>query len=1094
MINRKLRQCIAIGLSALGWTLSSSVTELEAAEGRPVRILFLGHDSEHHNSNEYYPMLSQALGRDAIYFDYETEVDQALDPEYLSKFDGVLLYANHTQITPDQLKALIDFVESGKGFIPVHCASACFPGEKDFIHLVGGKFLSHGGEVFSPKIIKPEHPALSDVEGFEAWDETYVHSDHSTEGREVLMVREEEGKDPEPWTWVRQQGKGRVFYTASGHDQRVWRDPGFHQLLKSGILWAIGDEAKSNHQKFLHTRTPLEYVKRDNIPNYERRPEPLPYQQPLSPADSLDYLQAPVGFKVQLFASEPMIINPICLAWDERGRLWVGETVDYPNEVKQSGGRDTIKILEDTDGDGKADKVTVFADNLNIPTSLVLVDGGAIVAQAPDFVFLQDTDGDDVADVRKVLLSGWGKSDTHAGPSNLRYGVDNWIYGTVGYAGYNGQADGSDQRFGMGAYRMKKDGSGLEFLYQFNNNTWGLGFNNAGDVFGSTANNNPSFFGGIPATLYGEGQRGMTAKMIADSPRFHPITPNIRQVDAFGAYTAGCGHAFATSDGFPERYRDRIAFVNGPTGNLVGRYRVEDKGAGYVSKNAFAFLASADEWFSPVASEVGPDGALWVADWYNFIIQHNPTPNANRGGYDAVNGAGNAYINPIRDKQHGRIYRVVWEGAPESSVTSLDGACDDSLLAALSSSNQLWRLTAQRLIVEGEKTDTVPALKRLISEGGIASIHAFWALDGLWEMNQETMQTALLSSNASLRRNAIRMIGTNEEAVQLYFDSAVATDPDLHTRLVAFNKLVEFEPSDIIRTAVRQLQSLPENRQDEWLTQSLKLAAAKQGVQMEYQLGVNIIPNPSMESFLGGDIYAWESRRYSGAATETIADNVAHSGSHSLRIESGSGSDTSWKIDVDVEPNTEYRLSGWIKTSGISGAMGALLNVHGTSATEGATKAVSGNSDWTEVSLIFNSGGRRQVSINCLFGGWGWAKGEAWYDDIALQKISYGAAAKTAAIQGGNADRGLKLFKEHPVASCVRCHQVGGEGGVVGPALDGIATRKAKDYIYTSLVDPNAAIAEGFQLEASPMPPMGILLEPQDLEDLMAYLMTLTEK
>ncbi len=1092
MLKRSFDKWAFAAAMTLG-VLTAAPLGVQAAEGAPVRILFLGHDSEHHNSNLYYPMLAEALGRDAIYFDYETEVDQALDPEYLSHFDGLLLYANHTQIKPEQLQALIDFVESGKGFIPVHCASACFPQEQEFIDLVGGKFLRHGGEVFSPKIIHPEHPAMEDVKGFEAWDETYVHSDHNTDGRDVLMVREEEDADPEPWTWVRTQGKGRVFYTASGHDQRVWSQPGFHQLIKSGILWAVGDEVRENHSKFLATRAPLKYEPRDNIPNYERRPEPLPYQLPLNPEDSMDYLQAPVGFRVELFASEPMIINPICLAWDERGRLWVGETVDYPNEVKDSGGRDRIKILEDTDGDGKADKVTVFADNLNIPTSLVLVDGGAIVAQAPEFLFLKDTDGDDVADEKQILLSGWGKSDTHAGPSNLRYGLDNWIYGTVGYAGYNGRADDSDTRFSMGVYRMRKDGTGLEFLYQFNNNTWGLGFNNAGDVFGSTANNNPSFFGGIPATLYAEGQRGMTAKMIADSPRFHPITPNIRQVDAFGAYTAGCGHAFATSDGFPERYRNRIAFVNGPTGNLVGRYRVEEDGAGYISKNGFAFLASADEWFSPVAAEVGPDGSLWVADWYNFIIQHNPTPNANRGGYNAVNGPGNAHVNPNRDKQHGRIYRVIWDGAPESSVTSLDGACDDSLVNALSSDNQLWRLTAQRLIVDSEKLDTVPQLKELVAEGGIASAHAFWALDGLWELDQETVMAGLLSANPELRRNAIRALGTDEDAVQMYFDSAVAADPDLQTRLVAFNKLIEFDTTDSIRTAVRQLQSIRENRQDEWLTQALKLAAEKHGVQMEYQLGVNIIPNPSIESFTGGELYAWQTRRYGGNAEETIAEGVAHTGSHSLRIESNRGTDTSWYINVDVEQNTEYRLSAWIKTEGVTGAMGALLNVHGASAAEGATNSVDGDSDWTEVSLVFNTGNRRQVSINCLFGGWGWSRGVAWYDDIALQKISYGKPETAQVASAGDAARGLKLFKEHPVASCIRCHQVGGEGGVVGPALDGIASRKAKDYIYSSLVDPNAAIAEGYTLEASPMPPMGILLEPQELEDLMAYLMTLKE-
>jgi uncharacterized protein len=232
------------------------------------------------------------------------------------------------------------------------------------------------------------------------------------------------------------------------------------------------------------------------------------------------------------------------------------ETLDYPNEVRANReGNDKIKILEDTDGDGRCDKVTVFADGFNIPTSLVFANGGVIVHQAPVTLFLKDTDGDDKADTREVLLDGWGPGDTHAGPSNLRYGFDNQIWGTVGYAAFNGTVGGAEKRFGMGVYRFAKDASSLEFLHQFNNNTWGLGFNEAGDVFGSTANNNPSFYCGIPATVFATGARGMSAKMVASTPKFHPITPNIRQVDAFGAYTAGAGHAFANSDAFPSEQR-----------------------------------------------------------------------------------------------------------------------------------------------------------------------------------------------------------------------------------------------------------------------------------------------------------------------------------------------------------------------------------------------------------------------------------------------------------------------------------------------------------------------------------------------------------
>ena len=147
---------------------------------------FSGHESKHHNSNEYYPILSQALGRDAIYFDYVTSVGRALDnAEYLNRFDALLLYANHPRITSDQWKNLLDFVKGGKGFVPVHCASWCFSNVPQFDQLVGGRFTSHQGAVFSPRIVAKDHPAVSGVGEIEAWDETYYHHRHNPENRTV---------------------------------------------------------------------------------------------------------------------------------------------------------------------------------------------------------------------------------------------------------------------------------------------------------------------------------------------------------------------------------------------------------------------------------------------------------------------------------------------------------------------------------------------------------------------------------------------------------------------------------------------------------------------------------------------------------------------------------------------------------------------------------------------------------------------------------------------------------------------------------------------------------------------------------------------
>ncbi len=1092
------RLLIALGFLGLGFETVSA----RPSEG-PVRVLFLGHEKAHHNSNAYYPMLAQALGQEAIYFDYVTKVEEAFDDaSYLDLFDAVLLYANHEQISPQQWQNLKVFVEQGGGFIPVHSASACFTNEPEFGKLVGGRFDRHKSAIFRPKTVQPNHGAVENLTSFEAWDETYVHRDHNADGRTILQVREvaESGDnitDPEPWTWVREQGKGRVFYTASGHDERVWSQDAFHQLLRRGILWAVGEKRRASYEAFLKNRTPLQYQKADNIPNYEKRSEPLPKQKPLTPKDSLDYTQVRAGFDMTLFAAEPDIVNPISFAWDERGRMWAAETIDYPNEVKDGTGEDRIKILEDTDGDGLADKVTVFADGLNIPTSLTFWNGGIIVAQAPDFLFLKDTDGDDKADVREVLFSGWGINDTHAGPSNLRYGIDNWIYGAIGYSGYNGEVDGNSQKFGSGIFRFRPDGSKIEFLHQFNNNTWGLGFNAAGDVFGSTANRNPAFFGGFPQTGYPDGEKGMSAKMIADDLAIHPITKNIRQVDAFGQYTAGAGYALATSRNFPERWRDRMAFIGGPTGNLLGMYENTRNGTGYAATNRSNLVASADEWFSPVAAEVGPDGNLWMADWYNFIIQHNPVPRPDFGGYQGENGKGNAHINPNRDRQHGRIYQIKWQGAKDSTIQSLEGADDEALIAALGHSNQFWRMTAQRILVAERRTESVGRLRELVSGGGIHGSHALWTLEGLGELDHATHQLALLKDDPVLKRNAIRAIPNSDEGMKLFFDTAVVQDKEPLVRLAAFAKLAHFPNREAVERAARELIKQKANVEDEWLSVALRASGAgmvKRGPPKV--VGPNLLSNASFENLDDqGNPAQWKVHTYSGEAEYGVDPRIARTGKNSVWVSSDKGADFSWSTGVKVKKNTDYQLTGWVRTSRVLGARGAQMNAHEVQNQPRGSRTNAfnrGNPKWQKVQVVFSSMDRDRLTINCLFGGWGKSTGKAWWDDVELREVEYEMVEQSEPeLTDGDAVRGEKLFHEHQIAACSRCHMVGGKGGAIGPALDGIATRKKEDYILESLVDPGATIAEGFQAEVSPMPPMGVLLKPQELADVMAYLMTL---
>src|SRR5205823_3004716 len=288
----------------------------------------------------------------------------------------------------------------------------------------------------------------------------------------------------------------------------------------------------------------------------------------------------------------------------------------------------------------------------------------------------------------------------------------------------------------------------------------------------------------------------------------HPNTPNVRMVDNFGGYTAGAGHAFMVSDALPARLLGK-ALVNEPTAKLIGIMDVQRDGGGYKALDGFNFLASSDEWMSPIFSDVGPDGAIWVIDFYSFVIQHNPTPSIQSAGIQATTGLGGAYMteNNLRDQSHGRIYRVVWKDGPKSSIQSLAKAKTSELVAALDSGNQFWSLTAQRLIVDNKMTDAAPGLKKRVSSGadGTGAIHALWSLEGIGALDKDTHQKALLDKDPALRRNAIRALPANEAGRQLFFSSPVIQDPDLLTREVAFVKLAEFPTIPELQTVVAQL-------------------------------------------------------------------------------------------------------------------------------------------------------------------------------------------------------------------------------------------------------------------------------------------------
>jgi uncharacterized protein len=848
------------------------------AESKPLKILFLG-DRGHHKPAERYRQLAPELSKRKIELSY-TEETAALSAKTLANYDGLIVYANIDAITKDQEAALLEYVASGKGFIPLHCASFCFRNSKPYVELVGAQFKSHTTGVFrvtqGTTKDAADHPILKDFSGFESWDETYVHTMHNEKDRTVLEYRDEKGSK-EPWTWVRTHGKGRVFYTAWGHDERTWAHAGFVQLVERGIRWACGETAldvlpyrdqpamvgpakDAKQPDFVEAKIPF-------YPAGEKwgtTAEPIAKMpKALSPEESAKHYVHPADFEMKLFASEPHFGGkPIAMNWDEQGRLWVPVTVDYPNELKRDGeGRDKIVVCEDTDGDGVADKYSVFADKLSIPTSLTFAYGGIIVHQAPHTLFLRDTNGDGVADERTILLTGWGAGDTHAGPSNLRYGHDGWYYGIVGYSAFNGTVNGESHRFGQGLYRFRvtQNAKGevsvpkLEFLRGTNNNSWGVGFSEEGMLFASTANGCPSVYLPIPNRYY-ESVRGWSSSVlqsIAFSNSIHPVTDKIRQVDHHHGFTAAAGHALYTAREYPKEYWNRTAFVMEPTGHLAATMVLQESGSDFQARYGWNLVASHDEWAAPIMAEVGPDGTVWVLDWYNYIVQHNPTP----VGFKT--GKGNAYETDVRDKKHGRVYRLVPKGKSFKPAT-LKGATPEQLVAALGGNNMFWRLHAQRLIAESGQVKLAPQIAQLLKSKtvdeiglNVRAIHALWTLNLLGAYDDASIRSAAAATlshpSAAVRRTALQALPKSAFNGKAISARDLLNDQSYHVRLAALLALAEMPANAGVGADIVDAMLKPDNLDDRWIPDALTSAAATHATDVLASLGGVKLPEKSLK-------------------------------------------------------------------------------------------------------------------------------------------------------------------------------------------------------------------------------------------------------
>jgi putative membrane-bound dehydrogenase-like protein len=631
--------------------------------------------------------------------------------EQLDKTDVLILHAQEAGNIKigDERKNLMEFLARGGGVVTIHAAAV----SKDhdwFKGIIGGSW--HFGQTkwleapMSLYFTDHDNAITKDISNFDIDDEIYYDMDLLPEakilaaaytpntpqlkgGNKEAQARAAEAVakkkavniyDIQPQVWTYEKEKYRAFTCIPGHWYKNFSHNALRTMILRGIAWAGKRGNIDELCKPAELGDALRYVE-GGCPS----PQELPKALEVHPE-----------FNLSLVASEPLINKPMNIDWDEKGRLWVVETPEYPNGLRQSNvdawkdsgaikpGQyerkplDCVSILSDTNGDGVMDKKQVFADEIELATSSVFYKNGVIVCAAPDIWYFEDTNGDDKADKRSKLYTNLGNRDTHAVINNMRWGLDGWVYATDGYSSTDDVKSGDGSKgfgaIGAGVVRFKPDGSAFEQYASRGGNTWGLDITSDGQVFYTQPTSGNHFIhvvlpeyvlakGKLPGVM---GTNGMLPKE-PTFPAMHWEQQAYVQIDQVGSYTAAAGCAIYEGGAWPAKWKYGY-FTTEPTLNIVSHFMVEPDGVTYKAKREpgreqTEFIRSKNLWFRPIENRVGPDGALYVVDFCNQAVIHNDT----RG---PTHGPANAAVRPDRDHYYGRIWKVQHKEAKSPAATA----------------------------------------------------------------------------------------------------------------------------------------------------------------------------------------------------------------------------------------------------------------------------------------------------------------------------------------------------------------------------------------------------------------------------------------
>jgi len=789
-----------------------------AAPAEPLRVFIRGGKKSHGpNQHEHERFLNDWK---VLLTERGIKTDGAMDfptADQLAQTDVLVMYAQDGgNISPEQRPALETFIKRGGGLVVIHTASvANMPDTSPYWKsIIGGSWVQGQTKwkegpmdlyYTENQRLGGGHPITRGASNFHLDDEIYYDMDLSPDIEVLATAYTPNVKDgkkpaeggkphiydiqPQMWTYERTAEGGaapyRAFVSIPGHLYDTFEKPNYRAILLRGIAWA---GKRANVDEFT---TPEEI-------SLLRYPEGGPEK----PDQTLANLEVHPDFTMKLVAAEPLITKPICIDWDPAGRLWVAETPEYPNgrrgmrpdyrgkEWKDHGGidpdtgeqarkaQDKISRLLDTDGDGIMDKKEVFAEGLDLVTGFVFYKDGVIVTQAPDILFLRDTDGDGKADKIEKLYTGLGTRDTHAVINNPRWGWDGWIYATHGYSSSSevknasGEAQGT---IGSGVVRFRPDGSKIEQYSSKGGNTWGLTVTGDNRILWTQPTSGQLLMQTVlPEYALARGKIGNTTsfKVVEPSGKSFPAMTwsqlAYAQIDYVGSFTAAAGCAIYDGGSWPAEYNGDY-FCTEPTINIIHHTRLTPDGSSYTThklpgREETEFVRSKDMWWRPIEVRVGPDGALYVCDFYNQAVIHNDTRGPDHNNV-------NAAVRPDRDHYFGRIWRLDHKQAQKLTVPDLVKANEDDLVKALDHPNRVVRMTASRLLADlgqepadkgtGQTPDVSLAgllgAKMAAGRASELEVASLWTMQRLGMVKPTLIENDLASKDPIIRRNAANL-------------------------------------------------------------------------------------------------------------------------------------------------------------------------------------------------------------------------------------------------------------------------------------------------------------------------------------------------